>query len=551
MAPYFREVLRAKLESILMEEDKNGELIRKKGDGTRYDLYRDGLKVYTTIDSRMQAHAEFAVKEHLQKELQRDFTKDLSRRKAEKYPFYNGISESDQKRVMEDAIRKSDRYQFYTGKVCPECKRPKAYIHKEPGDKGSEIFHCHEKDGGCGATWPVRNDDEIDKIMNTPVPTKVYWTTGYRDTTLSPIDSIKYHKAILHAALMSVDPHTGHVKAWVGGVDFKYFKFDNVYQSRRQVGSTFKPLVYATALRNGDKPCSRYANLRTCIDLPTGARWCPDNSDGSYGGEWPLSYALANSVNTITAALIKKYGPESVIALAKNMGIKSKLPAVPSIALGVAELSLYEMVGANATFVNQGVYIEPTFITRIEDKNGNVLYEAEPVIQQALSPDVAYQTTMMMKGVIDRGTGLRLRGGRPYANIRYPMAGKTGTTQNNTDGWFMGLTPDLVTGVWVGAQDPTVRFSRTSLGQGANTGLPIYGYFMNRVYADKSIQISTKDFEPPVGYDAARFACDGDIDPFSDEDIFAPDEELPLFDGEGAFEGDEQDGPALPDDEQY
>ena len=539
-APYFREVLRARINDILNEKDKNGNFVHVKGDGTQYDLYSDGLKVYTTIDSRLQTHAEWAVQEHLKKELQGAFAQDIKKRKADKYPFYNGIADSDRERIMKDAVKASERYHIYKGKLCPECKRPKAYIDEEKNDSGEEIFHCNEDHGGCGHKWEHYTEDEIETVFNTPIKTKMYWPSGNRDTLISPLDSIKYHKAIIHASLMSIEPTTGQIKAWVGGIDFKYFKYDNVFQSRRQVGSTFKPFVYATALRNGDKPCSKYANLRTCIDLPSGGKWCPDNSENEYGGERTLSYALANSVNTITAALIKKYGPESVISLAKNMGVKSKLPAVPSIALGVAELSLYEMVGANAVFANHGVYIEPTFILRIEDKNGNTIFEADPEINQALSPDVAYQTAMMMKGVVDGGTGSRLRGGRPYGGIKYPTAGKTGTTQNNTDGWFMGLTPDLVTGVWVGAQDPTVRFSRTSLGQGANTGLPIYGYYMNKVYADNNIKISKSDFEKPSGYDSQKFACSGIVDPFGEEDDPLPVED-DLF-GPGKEEDDEFQG---------
>ncbi len=369
---------------------------------------------------------------------------------------------------------------------------------------------------------------------------KVYAHKNYKDTVMSPLDSIKYHKAVLHAGMMSVEPSTGHIKAWVGGIDFRYFKYDNVYQSRRQVGSTFKPLVYATALRLGKRPCDKYFNMKTCIDLPTGGKWCPSNSDGKYGGEYTLTKALANSVNTVTAQLVKDFGPETVITLAKNLGVKSPLPAVPALSLGVAELSLYEMVGANSAFVNHGVYIQPTFILRIEDKNGNVIFEADPVIEQALEPAVSYELLRMMKGVVDFGTGQRLRGGRPYAGIPYPMAGKTGTTQNNTDGWFIGLTPDLVTGVWVGAQDPTVRFNSTALGQGANTGLPIYGYFMNKVYKDPGLKISKSDFTAPDGYDATRFQCNGATDDLFDTlDSGDPDGEID-FNGEtdGVDSGD-------------
>ncbi|MFY7971131.1 MAG: transglycosylase domain-containing protein [Flavobacteriales bacterium] len=516
LAPYFREVLRGKVDEILQEKDDNGNLKRAKADGSAYNLYADGLKIYTTIDSRMQAHAEQAVEEHLKKELQAAFFKDVGRRKKENYPFYNGIASEDRERIMNDAIEGSERYQILTGKLCPDCKRPAFYITSESED-GHEHYHCSEDKGGCGHTWDKLDKKGLEKNFLTPLRMKVYSHSGYRDTLMSPLDSIKYHKAILHASLMSIEPTTGHIKAWVGGIDYKYFKFDNVYQSRRQVGSTFKPLVYATALRLGKRPCDKYFNMRTCIPLPTGGQWCPDNSDGKYGGELTLSAALAGSVNTITAALVKDFGPETVISLAKKCGIKSKLPAVPAIALGVAELSLYEMVGANASFVNNGVYIEPSYVLRIEDKNGNVIYEADPVIEQALEPAVAFELVQMMKGVVDRGTAQRIRGGRPYANISAPMAGKTGTTQNNTDGWFIGLTPDLVTGVWVGAQDPTVRFASTALGQGANTGLPIYGYYMNYVYKDPQLKVSKSDFKAPEGFDATRFQCDGG-DPFNDSE---------------------------------
>lgn len=539
-APYFREVLRAELDNLLNEKDENGNLVRPRPDGQPYDEYRDGLRVITTIDSRMQQHAEWAVEEHLRKELQAAFAKDLSNRKKEKFPFYNGISESDKAKIMNRAIRTSERYQMLSGTLCPDCKRPAHYIDKIKVE-GRNFFHCNPEKNGCGHQWPQLSEEEIDKNMATPVKMKVYSHKGYIDTLLSPLDSIKYHKAIIHAGLMSMDPHTGHIKAWVGGIDFKYFKFDNVYQSKRQVGSTFKPLVYATALRNNDKPCTKYANDRTCIDLPTGAKWCPDNSDGKYGGEYSLSKALANSINTVSAKLVKKYSPEAVTTLAKNLGVKNPMPNVPSIALGVAELTLYEMVGANSAFVNNGVYIEPTFILRIEDKNGNAIYEADPVIRQALDPAVSFELVQMMKGVVNGGTGSWLRQNRPYGNISAPTAGKTGTTQNNTDGWFMGLTPDLVTGVWCGAQDPTVRFSSTRLGQGANTGLPIYGYYMNKIYADKELKISKGDFTAPDNYDPERFKCQGEVSLFGEDDVlWQAEEEEENFNGELGFDGDEE-----------
>lgn len=520
MAPYFREVLRMEMKKILSEENPDGSLVRAKKDGTAYDLYGDGLKVYTTLDSRLQEHAEWAVEQHLKEDLQEDFFKDLRRRRESNYPFYNGIREKDRDRIMQIAVNQSERYKKLTGTLCPDCKRPAFYIVKKDID-GIPHFYCDESKGGCSHTWVAPTDAQITEVFNTPTEMQVFSHQGSLDTVLSPLDSIKYTKSILHAGLLSVDPRTGYVKAWVGGINYKYFQYDNVYQSRRQVGSTFKPFVYASAMRMGMHPCTELPNQKICIDMPEGQPpWCPDNSDFKYGEIVTLKYALANSMNTITAKLIKDMGTDVVVTTAHDMGIKSEVPSVPSIALGVAELSLFEMVGANASFVNKGVYIEPIFITRIEDKNGNTIYEPELNIRQGLDETTAYMTLQMMKGVVDgaynkekdktSGTGVRLRmdlKSRKYDNIKVPMAGKTGTTQNNTDGWFMGLTPDLVTGVWVGAQDPAVRFSRTADGQGANTALPIYGYYMNKVYDDPAIAISKGNFEAPEGFEKDDLDC--------------------------------------------
>lgn len=497
LAPYFREVLRGQLEEILTEKDDKGQLKYAKADGQPYDIYRDGLKIYTTIDSRMQEYAEWAVHEHLRKELQPAFFKDVARRKKENYPFYNGIRKEDRESIMKRSIESSERYMYLTGKMCPDCQRPAYYIAKEKGENG-EVFHCRESKDGCGHQWPVPEQKEVDRVMNTAVAMKVYTPNGLKDTTLSPLDSIKYNKAILHASMMSVDPHSGHIKAWVGGIDFKHFKFDNVYQSARQVGSTFKPLVYATALRMGKNPTDQVDGSRFCW-----GSWCPQNSGTGYGS-YTMRCALANSVNTVSARLAQQYGIDNIIKLARRLGIKAHLDPVGPISLGAANIPLYQMVGALSTFANQGVYIKPTFILRIEDKNGTPIYEPEPEIEQALDPCAAYDLITMMKAVVDgscgSGTGVRLRNpGKAYGGISYPTAGKTGTTQNNTDGWFIGLTPDLVTGVWVGAQDPTVRFTSTALGQGANTGLPIYGYYMKKVYADGNLEISKGDFEMPQG----------------------------------------------------
>ena len=499
MAPYFREVLRGKIQELFEEKNGNGELKYKRADGTAYNIYKDGLRIYTTLDSRMQSHGEFAVEEHLKKELQKAFWQDLKSRKKENYPFYNGISKTDRENIVNQSIKQSDRYKILSGALCPECARPKSYIVKKDNE-----FICNEEAGGCGEHWPMRTEEEILANFKTPRAMKVYTHNGAKDTVLSPLDSILYHKSILHASLLSMDPKTGHIKAWVGGIDYNYFQYDNVYQSRRMVGSTFKPIVYATALRMGKKPCDPIVVTNPCITMQGGEKWCPQ---GGGPGKYAMNKALAASVNIVAAQLIADYGVDAVIALARNLGIKSDIPKAYSIALGVAQLSLYEMVGVNGALVHNGMYIEPTFLLRIEDRNGNLIYESDPHISQALDPTVAYTMVDLMKGVCNYGTAARIRSGRPYGNIPYPLAGKTGTTQNNTDGWFMGLTPDLVTGVWVGAQDPTVRFSSTNLGQGANTGLPIFGYYMNKVYADPAIKISKGDFIRPNNFDTLKFDC--------------------------------------------
>jgi penicillin-binding protein 1A len=543
-APYFREVLRLQLREILNEKNDDGSYIRAKADGTPYDLYGDGLKVYTTIDSRLQRHAEEGVKSHLANELQNEFWKDLKRRKKENYPFYNGIKKEDRERIMRYAVRSSDRYKKYTGELCPNCNRPGFYIGTIKRE-GKSYHHCQAEKGGCDHQWPALNENEIEARFNEPVEMRVFSHSGPVDTLLSPLDSIIYHKSFLHAGLVSIEPTSGHIKAWVGGIDYKFFQYDNVYQSRRQVGSTFKPFVYASALRQGMHPCTELPNQKVVIEMPAPQPpWSPDNSDFKYGEMVTMKYALANSMNTVTAKLIKDFGTDVVVRTAHDMGVVSDIPSVPSIALGVAELSLFEITAANATFVNRGYYIEPTFILRIEDKRGNVIYEPELNIRQGIDEVTAYKTLMMLKGVLDgaynreldkrTGTGMRLRmdlSSRAYDGISVPMAGKTGTTQGNTDGWFIGLTPDLVTGVWVGAQDPSIRFSTTDKGQGANTALPIYGFYMKGAYADQRIKLSQEDFTPPEGFDPRSFDCDAfegtkniNFDPYfeegSDDDLF-------------------------------
>ena len=542
-APYFRETLRAELKTMLAEKDDDGNYLLAKADGSAYDIYRDGLRVVTTIDSRMQSYAEKAVNRHLAGELQASFNRDLKDRPEEVAPFFEDIDPEVRQAIIDVAMRDADRYKKGVGKLCPSCNRPSYYISATTLPDGRKAYECNSGNGGCDYTWAARTDGEMRVLFRKPVEMKVFTHKGTVDTVLSPLDSILHRKAILHAGLVSVEPATGHIKAWVGGIDFKHFKYDNVGQSRRQVGSTFKPFVYATALRLGAEPCDEFPNQKTCIDLPRGSdppRWCPDNSDEDYGEMVTLEYALANSMNTVTAKLIKDYGTRRVIDLAHALGIESDIPNVPSIALGVSQLTLRELVSANASFVNQGVYVEPTFIARIEDRFGNSIYEPTQEIRQGLDERTAYRVIQMMKGVVNgawneekgkkMGTGIRIRydsEARDYDGIRVPMAGKTGTTQNNTDGWFMGLTPDLVTGVWVGAQDPTVRFSTTRLGQGANTGLPIYGYFMKDVYSDESLSISQEDFLRPESIGGDTLTCKEIVelrgptfDPLDDSDLF-------------------------------
>ncbi len=527
-APYFREAVRNKLTEIFESRDANGELKYKKADGTAFNIYEDGLKVYTTLDRKMQIHAEHAVEEHLSKELQPAFTRNLSSRPKDKYPFYSRITENDRNAILRQAVVTSERYKMLAGKMCPDCGRPASYIESADGHN-----HCKEDAGGCGYTWDSHSEEDILAQFNKPAKMTVYKHGGYKDTTMTPMDSIIYTKSILHASLMSMDPRNGFVKAWVGGIDYKYFKYDNVFLSKRQVGSTFKPFIYAMAMRMGMKPCDKITGAG-CIDLPTGGRWCPK---GGAGSTYTMAKALAASVNSIAATLISRFGPEPVIAMMRRMGVKSFIPMQYSISLGACELSMYELVGAQASLVNHGLYIEPTFIMRVEDKNGNLIYEADPVIDQALEPEIAYETVKLMKGVCDFGTAARIRSNPKFGKIPYPLAGKTGTTQNNTDGWFIGMTPELVTGVWVGAQDPTVRFSSTALGQGANTGLPIFGYYMNGIYKDANLSISKGDFEAPLNYDPIRFQCNqtGMGELFDDGEDATFEE---FFNGELEFDGD-------------
>jgi penicillin-binding protein 1A len=448
LATYFREYLRMTLNEWCSTHTKD--------DGTPYNLYKDGLKIYTTINYRMQEYAEHAMSEYLGKELQPMFFRHWKGYPNAPFVFEKGNEKKEIQNLLLQAMRRSDRY----------------YRMKTRNASDADIL----------------------KAFNNPVKMKVFSWKGDIDTTLTPMDSIRYYKFFLQAGMMSMDPHTGYVKAYVGGIDYRYFQYDHVKLSKRQVGSTFKPFLYTLAMQEGESPCTKYPNVQPVIDLPNGDVWAPENaSDERRGEEVTLKWALANSNNWISGQLMKKYSPQDVIRIARKMGVTSDIPAVYSIALGSADLSLYEMVGAMSTFANKGVYIEPIFITRIEDKNGNILENFVPKQQEAISEETAYLMIQLMRGVVDIGTGVRLKYKYGFDN---PIAGKTGTTQNQSDGWFMGITPDLVSGVWVGCEDRSAHFRTIELGQGANMALPIWALYMKQVYADPTLGITKRDFDP-------------------------------------------------------
>ncbi len=529
IAPYFREVLRAELKNIFNEKDKDGLLVLRKPNGEAYDLYSDGLKIYTTLNYKMQEYAEFAVAEHLRYQLQDQFFKTLAKKKNN--PFSSDLKQSEIDRIMNSAIKRSERFLIMSGMQCSNCGRRGKILTEEEID-GELMTVCTASD--CGHQTKRYTEKEIMNSFDKPVPMKVFSWKGDIDTVLSPRDSIRYYKSFLQAGLMSMEPQSGYIRTWVGGIDYDNFAYDHVRQGKRQVGSTFKPLIYLTAIEAGFSPCYEVPNVPYTI--PKGMYgqlkdWTPENSDGEYGYKVSLKYGLANSMNTITAWVMKQFGPEVVVKMAREIGITTPLDPVPSLALGVADVSVYEMVGAFGTFANKGVYTKPQFLARIENKEGEIIAEYIPESREVLSEENAYVMLDLLKGVTSSnynkdlkkstgGTGIRLRGAkskdRPYVGIPYPIAGKTGTTQNNSDGWFIGITPDLVTGVWVGAEDRSVRFDATYYGQGANTALPMWGYFMNKVYADSTLQISKGDFEKPenplsIELDCEKYASPADF----------------------------------------
>lgn len=449
LGTYFRESLRQDLLKWCTEH--------KKPDGTAYNLYRDGLRIYTTIDSRMQQFAEEAVKEHLT-ELQKTFNDHWKGRE----PWY------DYPEIITDAMHHSERWKSM----------------KEDG----------------------MTDAQIEKVFKQKTEMTLFTWKGDKDTLLSPLDSIKYYKKILQTGFMAIDPATGQIKAWVGGNDYRYFKYDHVKEGKRQVGSTFKPFLYTLAMQESYSPCYKVPNVQVTIHTEAGEDWTPENSDNVYGGMISLKDALANSVNTVSAYLMKQFGPKPVIEVARKMGITSHLDPVPAIALGAADISVYEMVGAYATFTNKGVYTEPQYITRIEDKNGVIIQEFVPKKIEAISEKTAYLMLNLMQGVVSSGTGTGARLRTKY-KLNNPIAGKTGTTQNNSDGWFMGMVPNLVAGCWVGAEDRVVRFRSTALGQGANMALPIWALFFKKCYALPALGVSADDFAKPPGPLGVELDC--------------------------------------------
>ncbi len=512
LAPYFREVLRGELRTMFAEKDENGNYKYAKANGEPYNIYRDGLRVFTTIDTRLQRYGEEAIKQHLGGELQKQFVRDVSRYKNA--PFSNDISVADVQAIKNSAMKRTTRYQVMAGKECPNCKR-KVNIDKVKIEN-TNYYQCNSED--CLEKWRAVPQDSITYIFtNKKVPMRIFTWQGERDTLLSPMDSIVYYKSFLRAGLVSIDPKNGFVRAWVGGNNFKYFKYDQVKQGKRQVGSTFKPFVYATAIREGYSPCYEVPKVPTTFHRGTfnlEQDYTPHDPDRDYGYMVSLKWGLANSVNTVTAWVMKQFGPEAIIKLARDLGIESPIEPVVSQCFGVADLSLLEITSANATFANAGVHIKPVYILRIEDKNGNSIFQTQPQTKEALDERTAYTMLSLMEGVIDgvynkhtgksQGTAMRLRMDLPSRKYdgfdrSIKIAGKTGTTQNQSDGWFMGLTPDLVTGVWVGAEDRAVHFRTLQLGMGTNMALPIWGFFMHAAYDDPTLNISKGNFEKPEG----------------------------------------------------
>ena len=465
----YRDLVQFRLDSIAWETNPLYGWCKKnvKVDGSHYDLYSDGLKIYTTLDSRMQKYAEEAVREHLSQDLQPLFDKEKV--KKHRPPFSNDMTPAEIEEVLDRSIRQSERYRVLS--------------------KQGMSFK------------------EIRKTFDQPLKMQVFTWNGIRDTVMTPLDSIKHYKSFFRSGFMVMQPQTGYIKAYVGGPDYRYFMYDMVSAGKRQVGSTIKPILYTLAMQEGLGPCDKVPNIPQTFILPTGEPWSARGGTKRQGEMVTLRWGLANSENNISAWVLKQFTPEAVAQMAHKMGITSFIDPVPSVFLGTAEITVKEMVAAYSIFANKGVYNSPLPVYRIEDKYGNVLQEFRPESREVITENTAYLMCNLLEGVVTGGTGVRLRYKYKLMN---PMGGKTGTTQKHADGWFMGVTPDLVGGVWVGAEDRSIHFQNLANGQGASMALPIWAKFLLKAYADPRLKMSDRPFDRPAGINK-RLDCDETI----------------------------------------
>ena len=465
----YRDLSQFRLDSVAWETNPLYGWCKKnvKVDGSHYDLYSDGLKIYTTLDSRMQKYAEEAVREHLSQDLQPLFDKEKV--KKLRPPFSNDMTPAEIEEVLDRSIRQSERYRVLS--------------------KQGMSF------------------DEIRKTFDQPLKMQVFTWNGIRDTVMTPLDSIKHYKSFFRSGFMVMQPQTGYIKAYVGGPDYRYFMYDMVSAGKRQVGSTIKPILYTLAMQEGLGPCDKVPNIPQTFILPTGEPWSARGGTKRQGEMVTLRWGLANSENNISAWVLKQFTPEAVAQMAHKMGITSFIDPVPSVFLGTAEITVKEMVAAYSIFANKGVYNSPLPVYRIEDKYGNVLQEFRPESREVITENTAYLMCNLLEGVVTGGTGFRLRYKYKLMN---PMGGKTGTTQKHADGWFMGVTPDLVGGVWVGAEDRSIHFQNLANGQGASMALPIWAKFLLKAYADPRLKMSDRPFDRPAGINK-RLDCDETI----------------------------------------
>ena len=465
----YRDLSQFRLDSVAWKTNPLYGWCKKnvKVDGSHYDLYSDGLKIYTTLDSRMQKYAEEAVREHLSQDLQPLFDKEKV--KKLRPPFSNDMTPAEIEEVLDRSIRQSERYRVLS--------------------KQGMSF------------------DEIRKTFDQPLEMQVFTWSGIRDTVMTPLDSIKHYKSFFRSGFMVMQPQTGYIKAYVGGPDYRYFMYDMVSAGKRQVGSTIKPILYTLAMQEGLGPCDKVPNIPQTFILPTGEPWSARGGTKRQGEMVTLRWGLANSENNISAWVLKQFTPEAVAQMAHKMGITSFIDPVPSVFLGTAEITVKEMVAAYSIFANKGVYNSPLPVCRIEDKYGNVLQEFRPESREVITENTAYLMCNLLEGVVNSGTGVRLRYKYKLTN---PMGGKTGTTQQHADGWFIGVTPDLVGGVWVGAEDRSIHFQNLANGQGANMALPIWAKFLQKAYADSGLKMSGRPFDRPAGI-SKRLDCDETI----------------------------------------